>query len=106
MNKGRLVEWRTPSSYTISDGSETRGRRFDGFSRLLSKCAAAGGAARRYKQASPDAALRPLFVRHRPTDDAFPFKMMSYAHMPYFVISCHVGGQKRGLNNNVETVRR
>ncbi|KAI9542806.1 hypothetical protein NQZ68_016109 [Dissostichus eleginoides] len=48
-----------------------------------------------YKQVSPNAALHPLFVRYRLTDDTFPFKMMSETIMPYLIIFCNVGRQKK-----------
>lgn len=101
-----IVEWRTHSSYTIFDSSETRGRRSDDLSRLFPKRAAAGGAARPYKQAPLSAAFQALFVLGRPTDDAFPFKMLSDTHTPYFIILCIVCRQKLGPNDNVKGRRR
>lgn len=74
----------------------------DGFSRLFSKCGATGGAARPFKQASPNAVFHPLFVPDRLADDAYPFNMMSETILHYIIILCVVGGQRRGLDKNVK----
>ena len=77
-------------------GSSAGGRRGDVALPVLAEWGrSVPPAAGLYKQASPNAALHPLFVRDRLTNDTFPFKMMSETIMPYLIIFCNLGRQNK-----------